>query len=531
MRLHRPILGFLGVALVVLLVSWWVESELVDRREAALRLEIERDLEKLAASLERGGPLYSGLDAPAMKPGFRKKLDRCLEGFARIAGARNAYIVEIERRADGALLGRRIIGAVDVQSLTRRFSALLRESRGIVGGKSGFLPEDPKGVSAFVSGFTVLGEGDDPNGWSLLGVDFSPDLWRKAVSGVRFKVRWVAGCLLASIGVFWILFFIRSRTRESSPRCFWCLELAAVGYAGLFATAVAVAGLYFELRAEEEDVAADIASRDARAVFGAFDTLEHQQLGSLAAYLSDAEKIESAEFQRISGAILSESAISMMGWIDEVPVKDRLDYEARQARIRGPDFKIWEHSKAGERVRADGRSVYFPVGMIHPVPADGQVFGFDVSSEERRRDALSRARESGLPTVTRPLRLVADLSREPTALVFQPVFSGPGNDLSGFLAPAIGLQSFLENALAYDVSTGGKMSVTLHQVDADSGHARRVAGLNDADAPTELSPDELVIPPREGRGLPNFRFFLRRYVFDPAPVRWKRFVRVMLRKC
>ena len=267
-----------------------------------------------------------------------------------------------------------------------------------------------------------------------------------------------------------------------------------MGYAGLFATAVAVAGLYFELRAEEQDVAADIASRDARAVFGAFDTLEHQQLGSLAAYLSDAEKIESAEFQRISGAILSESAISMMGWIDEVPVKDRLDYEARQARIRGPDFKIWEHSKAGERVRADGRSVYFPVGMIHPVPADGQVFGFDVSSEERRRDALSRARESGLPTVTRPLRLVADLSREPTALVFQPVFSGPGNDLSGFLAPAIGLQSFLENALAYDVSTGGKMSVTLHQVDADSGHARRVAGLNDADAPTELSPEELVIP-------------------------------------
>ena len=167
-----------------------------------------------------------------MKPGFRKKLGRYLEGFARIAGARNAYIVEIERRADGAFLGRRIIGAVDVESLTRRFSALLKESGGIDRGESGFLPENPKDASAFVSGFTVLGEGDDRNTWRLLGVDFPPDLWRKAVSGVRFKVRWVAGCLLASVGVFWILFSIRSRTRGRSPRCFWCLEVAAVGVRG-----------------------------------------------------------------------------------------------------------------------------------------------------------------------------------------------------------------------------------------------------------------------------------------------------------
>ncbi len=497
MKLPRPILGFLGVVFVVLLVSWWAEAELVERRETALRLEIGRDLEKLAASLERGGRLYPGLDAPAMDPGFRKKLDRCLQGFARIAGARNAYIVEIERRADGALLGRRTIGAVDVETLARRFSALLDESGGIARGESGFLSGDPKDASAVVSAFTVLGEADDGKGWRLMGVDFPPELWRKGVSDIHFKVRWVAGCLLASIGVFWVLFRIRSRSRGSSPRCFWCLEVGAVGYAGLFATAVAAAGLYYELRAEDEDVAADIASRDARAVFGAFDTLEHQQLGSLAAYLSAGEKVESAEFHRISAAILSRSAISMLGWIDEVPAEARPNYEARQIPIGGADFEIWEHSADGGRVRAEGRSVYFPVGMLHPVPDDGRVFGFDVSSEERRRDALSRARESGLPMVTRPLSLVADLSREPTALVFQPVFAGPGQSLLGFLAPAIGLRSFLENALAYDVSAGEKMSVTLYQVDADSGYARRVAGLNDADAPAELSPDELVIPLEE----------------------------------
>ncbi|MFP4493562.1 MAG: CHASE domain-containing protein [Puniceicoccaceae bacterium] len=496
MKPARPILGFLAVSFVVLLVSWWVESELVQRREVALRLEIGRDLEKLAASLERGGRLYPGLDAPEMDPGFRGNLDRCLEGFARVAGARNAYILDVGRRADGTLIGRRLIGAVDPESFVARFSSLLEASGGIAPGESGFLSEGPKGGPALVSGLTVLGEVAPGNEWRLLGVDFPAGLWRKAVNDIRFKVRWAAGCLLASVAIFWILFRIRSRSgKGAARRCFWCLEVAAVGYAGLFATAVAAAALYYELLAEDENVAADIASRDARAVFGAFNTLEHQQLGSLAAYLSAGESVEPAEFHRISAAVLSRSAISMLGWIDEVPAEDRADYEARGPAIRGVDLEIWERSADGERrVRAGGRSVYFPVGMIHPVPDDGRVFGFDLSSEHRRRDALLRARESGLATVTRPLNLVADLSPEPAVIVFQPVFNERGEGLLGFLAPAIGLQSFLEDALGQDVSAGEKMSVTLYQIDTGSGNALRVAGLNDGEAPAELSAGELTIP-------------------------------------
>src|SRR5207302_1902934 len=110
----------------------------------------------------------------------------------------------------------------------------------------------------------------------------------------------------------------------------------------------------------------------------------------------------------------------------------RAEFEqrARDDGLRG--FAITERDAAGELRVAGPRASYVPVLYTEPVAANRAAFGFDVTSNPARRDALDRAARSGQLAATRRIDLVQDggVSR-PGVLLVAPVFARGGGALRG----------------------------------------------------------------------------------------------------
>jgi len=88
-----------------------------------------------------------------------------------------------------------------------------------------------------------------------------------------------------------------------------------------------------------------------------------------------------------------------------------------------PDFNIYPE---GERVE------YFVVNYIEPFEENEKAFGFDLASSPDRKEALDKARDTGLPVATAPIKLVQETGEQAGFLIFLAIYEKgmPINTLS-----------------------------------------------------------------------------------------------------
>jgi len=98
-------------------------------------------------------------------------------------------------------------------------------------------------------------------------------------------------------------------------------------------------------------------------------------------------------------------------------------FEERQRRLLDIPFRIHEIRNV-KTPQAENRYV---VSMIEPEDYNRAAIGVDLGSEERRRDALDRARISGKAALTARLHLVQDRTNSPGFLLLVPIYSGANN--------------------------------------------------------------------------------------------------------
>ena len=75
--------------------------------------------------------------------------------------------------------------------------------------------------------------------------------------------------------------------------------------------------------------------------------------------------------------------------------------------------------------------------------------GFDAASDPTRREALNRARDTGKPTATDPLRLIQDSERQGGFVVFLPVYK-PGYPQNSLEERRLNLQGYVSGAFRID---------------------------------------------------------------------------------
>jgi PAS domain S-box-containing protein len=171
--------------------------------------------------------------------------------------------------------------------------------------------------------------------------------------------------------------------------------------------------------------------------------------------------------------------IRAVSWSPRILDSERANYEqaARQDGLN--NFQITEQSPQGQLVRAARRVEYIPVYYLESVRGIGRALGFDAASDPTRREALDRARDTGRPTATDPLRLIQDIEHEGGFVVFLPVYR-PGRpqnslqerrlNLKGYVSGAFRIRDMMNTALK-----GAKVEdIEIRLYDARGGEKKRL---------------------------------------------------------
>ena len=108
-----------------------------------------------------------------------------------------------------------------------------------------------------------------------------------------------------------------------------------------------------------------------------------------------------------------------IGLTERVPADGLAAFVARRRAEGDPDFHAWPPTSRAE---------HNPIAYIEPLDERNRVaLGFDMTSEPRRRAAMERARDTGMPAMSAKVELVrgpGEANQLPGLLVYMPVFAG-----------------------------------------------------------------------------------------------------------
>lgn len=145
-------------------------------------------------------------------------------------------------------------------------------------------------------------------------------------------------------------------------------------------------------------------------------------------YIANNHDVSEQAFSRfVQRAIETYPGIQALEWAPLLSQGDRTTYEQwLQTKTGQPALGITERNDADELVPASERSSYVPVTFLEPWQTNEAALGYDLASDETRRIALQRARDTGEKAATGRIQLVQDRAENQYGfLVFLPVYRQP----------------------------------------------------------------------------------------------------------
>ena len=151
---------------------------------------------------------------------------------------------------------------------------------------------------------------------------------------------------------------------------------------------------------------------------------EHLKLlESLAGLFLASKQVERNEFRRFVEPFLARHPeIQAYGWNPLVQYDERGKFEAAARQEGLSSFQITEVGESGKKIPARRREEYVVVRYLEPLSGNEQALGYDIASEDLRREALDEARESGQAVTTGWVRLVQEKEDQYGILVVRPVY-------------------------------------------------------------------------------------------------------------
>jgi CHASE1-domain containing sensor protein len=148
-------------------------------------------------------------------------------------------------------------------------------------------------------------------------------------------------------------------------------------------------------------------------------------LTSVRGFLDASAHVEAEPFETFVLTILRrQPAIQAIEWVPRVDAEHRASWEEALRAEADAGFSITELAPDGRLIPATAdRETYFPVQYVMPRESNQRALGFDLYSTPIRRDALERARDTGLPTATERVTLIQENERQHSFLIFLPKYA------------------------------------------------------------------------------------------------------------
>ena len=137
-------------------------------------------------------------------------------------------------------------------------------------------------------------------------------------------------------------------------------------------------------------------------------------------YMSDSA-VTSTDFSRFTAPLLAHHrGVQALGWYPRVDDAERGRFEEAARRDGMHGFEIEELDPNGLMTRAARRQVYFPARQLEP--ANAALLGFDLASEAVTVEAVNKARDSGKPVISGPVRLLQATDGQDAIFILAPAY-------------------------------------------------------------------------------------------------------------
>ncbi len=139
------------------------------------------------------------------------------------------------------------------------------------------------------------------------------------------------------------------------------------------------------------------------------------------AFLTVGRKISRDEFNHYVKSISLISrfpGIQALSYTVRIPTSELQSYEAQVRKEGNIDYHVWP---------TDKREEYFAIKYLSPLNwRNERAIGYDMFTESNRRAAMTKARDTGLPAMTKKLTLVQETKTDPQPglILFLPIYSG-----------------------------------------------------------------------------------------------------------
>lgn len=235
------------------------------------------------------------------------------------------------------------------------------------------------------------------------------------------------------------------------------------------------------LKTREEDRLAEVERRaeDHTEVVRGQIIRSREVLHSIKALFETRGDVTRREFDAfVSYALARQNELQALAWDPLVRGHERATWEARGRAEGFPDFHFTEENAVAALVPAQERDEYFPVFYLDSLAKNAPALGFNVGAEPRRRVAMDKARDTGTPMATAPIRLAQESGSQRGFVVYHALYNGPSDtvaarraSLSGFAAAVfrigdliqLSLHAIGDNGLALSVSDDEDGSVVFRQ--------------------------------------------------------------------
>ena len=153
------------------------------------------------------------------------------------------------------------------------------------------------------------------------------------------------------------------------------------------------------------------------------------------------------EFREISRGLLDrEPHLQAVAIIPRLPEAGRAAFEQAAAQA---GFRLTETGEAGDNLPASRRSEYYPVLVAEPQERNAAILGLDLATAPELREAMTRARETGMLTASGRSRHPDPRAEPYTVWQFLPVYQDEAKgELKGFAALVFQVDRLLKRSLA-----------------------------------------------------------------------------------
>jgi PAS domain S-box-containing protein len=243
------------------------------------------------------------------------------------------------------------------------------------------------------------------------------------------------------------------------------------------------AGLYIEFRNRDYARAQHDFQRASRdRIFDIRRTLEFDilELTAARAFYVGSQRVERDEFTAfVTPLIKGHPNIVSLQWVPRISESERPRFEDAANRDVHPLFQITQYDAGGRLIPAPRREEWFPVLCSEPDRGNPAVLGFDLGADNACREAMDRARDTGMLVSTTSMSLCPEAPERFGVRLFAPIYrknvslnsvQDRREHLDGFVVEVLRLDDVIAESLPDTTPVG----LDLRIVDSTNPHDEKL---------------------------------------------------------